>query len=99
VTGFPASLRRTLPVGAAFIKQSRMELAGATDANGKSGEAPNSTPSGSRMKRGFSQPAKWNDATMMVLDTGSAGHVRAALVRSLQDLQYEVVRLYSIIDG
>jgi hypothetical protein len=69
VTGFPASLRRTLPRCAAFIKESRMELIRATDANRKSAEAPNSTPSGSRMKRGFSQPAKWNDAIMKVLVT------------------------------
>ena len=39
-----------------------------------------------------SQPAKWND-TMKVLVTGSAGHLGEALVRTLQDLQYEVVGL------
>jgi UDP-glucose 4-epimerase len=70
-----------------------MEIASATDTNRKTGEAPNSTPSGSRMKRGFSQPAKWNDTTMKVLVTGSAGHLGEALVRTLQDLQYEVVGL------
>ena len=70
-----------------------MEIASATDTNRKTGEAPNSTPSGSRMKRGFSQPAKWNDTTMKVLVTGSAGHLGEALVRTLQDLRYEVVGL------
>src|ERR1700735_384762 len=60
---------------------------------GHPGKAPNSTPSGSRMKRGFSQPAKWNDTNMKVMVTGSAGHLGEALVRTLQDLQYEVVGL------
>jgi nucleoside-diphosphate-sugar epimerase len=45
------------------------------------------------MKRGFSQPAKWDDTTMKVLVTGSAGHLGEALVRSLQELRYEVVGL------
>ena len=45
------------------------------------------------MKRGFSPPAKWADTIMKVLVTGSAGHLGEALVRSLQDLQYEVVGL------
>jgi nucleoside-diphosphate-sugar epimerase len=45
------------------------------------------------MERGFSQPAKWNDTTMKVLVTGSAGHLGEALVRTLQDLQHEVVGL------
>jgi UDP-glucose 4-epimerase len=44
------------------------------------------------MKRDFSQPAKWND-TMKVLVTGSAGHLGEALVRTLQDLEYEVAGL------
>jgi UDP-glucose 4-epimerase len=69
-----------------------MQFDSATDANRKSGEAPNSTPTGSRMKRDFSQPAKWN-GTMKVLVTGSTGHLGEALVRTLQDLQHEVVGL------
>jgi UDP-glucose 4-epimerase len=45
------------------------------------------------MKRDFSQPAKWNDTSMKILVTGSAGHLGEAMVRALRDLQHEVVGL------
>jgi UDP-glucose 4-epimerase len=44
------------------------------------------------MKRGFSQPMK-RELSMKVLVTGSAGHLGEALVRTLLDLQHEVVGL------